>query len=86
MNTNNTERKSWKEMTIQEVNELSKKQCSTCIYCSKENPSQISKPCDYIIIEGHRRGCDPRDCREQGVYKAANGKRRRAVWRSKVKN
>lgn len=87
INLESEKRKPWREMTVQEVNELSRKQCNTCIYCSKENASShIAKPCDYITIEGHMRGCDPRDCKKFGIYKFAKEKKRRAAWRSKVKN
>lgn len=87
INLENKERKPWREMTVQEINELSRKQCGTCKYYSKESPStQIAKACDCITIEGHRRGCDPRDCKKMGIYEYAETRKRRTAWRSKVRN
>lgn len=33
--------------------------CKTCIYQSREK--QVNG-CDYILMEGHSRGCDVEDC------------------------
>lgn len=73
-------------MTTAEINELSRTQCSRCKYYPKENQTHtVAKPCDYIGIVGHRRGCDPRDCIKEGKFELAESKRKRSIWKSKVR-
>ena len=33
------------------------KRCEKCFYWDK-----YTKTCDYILVEGHSRGCDAKDC------------------------
>lgn len=74
-------------MTVQEINELSRTQCANCKYYSSDSQtSAVAKPCDYIGITGHRRGCDPRDCVKEGIFEYAEKKKRRTVWRAKTQS
>ena len=42
-----------------------------------ENAWSTNATCDYILIEEHSRGCDPRDCVKNGIFKKkARGKSR----------
>lgn len=80
-------RKPWRLMTTQEINELSRTQCAHCKYYGKESQTAgVAKPCDYIGIVGHRRGCDPRDCVKMGIFEYADEKKRRTAWRAKTKS
>lgn len=40
-----------------------------------------SSTCDYIDIEGHRRGCSPLECKEKGIFTPRQGSRKRKVRR-----
>ena len=65
-------RKPWGELSEAEIREVKMKWCNKCYYRSKINGESCyssSFTCDYILIVGHSRGCDPRDCVEKGVYK-----------------
>ena len=61
-----------------EIIGLKRRQCSKCDYYSKsENAWSTNATCDYILIEEHSRGCDPRDCVKNGIFKKkARGKSR----------
>ena len=63
-------KKLWSEMTERQVNELKEKQCRKCVYFAKSQTSSVaSSTCEYLAIEGHRRGCSPLDCVERGIFK-----------------
>ena len=63
-------KKAWSEMTEAEVNALKRKQCKKCIYFTKSQTSSVvSGICEYLAMEGHRRGCSPLDCVERGIFK-----------------
>ena len=76
-------RKPWREMTPIEITKLKQAQCIKCKYFAMAgvgNEENVSnKTCDYILIVGHSRGCDPRDCVNAGIFKKRNKnyKRRR---------
>ena len=61
-----------------EIANLKRRQCSKCDYYSRtENAWSASATCDYILIEEHSRGCDPRDCVKNGIFKkTSRGKSR----------
>lgn len=65
------DRKKWEELSGNEISDIKIHQCSKCRYYSKLSPSayKTNATCDYILIEGHSRGCDPRDCIENGFFK-----------------
>ena len=64
------DRKPWEELKRAEIADLKRRQCSKCDYYSKtENAWSVSATCDYILIEEHSRGCDPRDCVKNGIFK-----------------
>lgn len=64
------DRKPWEELKRAEIADLKRRQCSKCDYYSKtENAWSASATCDYILIEEHSRGCDPRDCVKNGIFK-----------------
>lgn len=69
-------KKLWSEMTERQVNELKEKQCRKCVYFAKSQTSSVvSGICEYLAIEGHRRGCSPLDCVERGIFKPRKRKR-----------
>lgn len=72
------DRKPWEKLKRTEIADLKRRQCSKCDYYSKtENAWSVSATCDYILIEEHSRGCDPRDCVKNGIFKKkARGKSR----------
>lgn len=77
-------RKPYKDLTKKEILDRKEKVCVKCKYSSITNGRSIKKKseliyltCDYILIEGHRRGCDPRDCVEKGVFKPKGSFKRR---------
>lgn len=72
------DRKPWRELKSTEIIGLKRRQCSKCDYYSKsENAWSTNATCDYILIEEHSRGCDPRDCVKNGIFKKkARGKTR----------
>lgn len=81
-------RKPWKNLTNSEILKLSREQCVDCKYYSRVSltASKINS-CDYIGIEGHMRGCDPRDCVVNGIYqKRKSKKKRQPAWRCKTNN
>lgn len=71
--------KKWSEMTEQEVNSHKRKQCVKCQYLSRQNGKSVisAVPCDYLIVNGHSRGCSPLDCKIFGVFKPVENIRRR---------
>ena len=77
----NTERKPWKDMSEKEINDLKRMQCVKCQYLSRAGANTdrtaAALTCDYIAVHGHSRGCDPRDCVENGVFKKRKGARRK---------
>lgn len=77
------ERKAWAELSQAEVAELKRKQCCKCAYFSRNGTTDLlNATCDYILDEGHRRPCDPRDCVEKGVFipkKKDKRKRRKTI-------
>lgn len=69
-------KKAWSEMTERQINELKEKQCRKCIYFTKSQTSSVvSGICEYLAIEGRRRGCSPLDCVELGIFKPRNNKK-----------
>ena len=63
-------KKAWSEMTEAEVNTLKRKQCEKCVYFTKsQTKSVVSGICEYLAMEGHRRGCSPLDCVKRGIFK-----------------
>lgn len=69
-------KKLWSEMTERQVNELKEKQCRKCVYFTKSQTSSVvSGICEYLAIEGHRRGCSPLDCVELGIFKPRKNKK-----------
>ena len=63
-------KKAWSEMTERQVNELKEKQCRKCAYFTESQTSSVvSGICEYLAMEGHRRGCSPLDCVERGIFK-----------------
>lgn len=65
------DRKKWEELSENEILNTKAHQCSKCRYYSKLNAGtcKANTTCDYILIEGHSRGCDPRDCIKKGFFK-----------------
>lgn len=76
-------RKAWSELSTAEVAELKRKQCCKYAYFSRNGTTDLlNATCDYILDEGHRRPCDPRDCVEKGVFipkKKDKRKRRKKI-------
>lgn len=66
-------KKQWKDMSEKEVLKFKKAQCSRCVYLAGQiggsNGVYSNRTCDYITIEGHRRGCSPLECVEKGIFK-----------------
>lgn len=62
--------KRWADMTSMEIYHLKQNQCCRCYYFSlgqgKEN---VCGTCDYLIVEGHSRGCSPLECVDKGVFR-----------------
>lgn len=55
--------KKWSEMTEAEINQLKSRQCIRCAYLIRQTGNHYATMmCDYILIEGHRRGCSPLEC------------------------
>ena len=71
------DRKSWEELKNSEIFRLKKHQCAKCHYYSTLNKGayRTNATCDYILIEGHSRKCDPRDCIVKGRFKPKNRKK-----------
>lgn len=65
------DRKKWGALSGNEISSIKTYQCSKCRYYSKLSPGayKTNATCDYILIEGHSRGCDPRDCVKNGLFK-----------------
>jgi len=51
-------------------------ECKDCIYLGKAG-QEIT--CDYILIKGHSRPCDAKDCKRYGVYQ--KGDIQKTYWR-----
>ena len=64
------DRKPWRELKSTEIIVLKRRQCSKCDYYSKrENALSTNASFDYMLIVEHSRGCDPRDCVKNGIFK-----------------
>lgn len=51
--------------------------CLKCRYFSTSVKEQIGlATCDYMLMEGHRRPCHPMMCREEGIWKHRDRKRK----------
>lgn len=71
------DRKPWRGLGKEEISDLKRVQCVKCDYYSKtEGAWNVNATCDYLLIEGHSRGCDPRDCAEKGFFKPKTKKSR----------
>lgn len=82
--------KDWAARTDNEIWALKKKQCSKCYYFSVSKGTHVTVgTCDYILLEGHTRGCSPFECKEKGIFRPRNVKKKKkalkAVLRGKVK-
>lgn len=82
------ERKKWEELSRAEVATLKLKQCSKCVYFSRNGTTDlINATCDYILDDirnpnHHKRPCEPRDCIEKGIFipkKKDRRKRRKKI-------
>lgn len=78
-------RKPYKDLTKKEILDRKEKVCVKCKYSSvtskrkqKDAKDMGYVTCDYILIVGHSRGCDPRDCVEKGIFEPKGNFRRRA--------
>ena len=72
-----SDRKPWRELKNTEISNLKRVQCVKCDYYSKTAGTwNTNATCDYILMEGHSRGCDPRDCIENGLFKKKSRKSR----------
>jgi hypothetical protein len=70
-------KKKWKDMTEQEINQLKRKQCSSCAYFMSIKRGATLAMCNYIELTGSSRGCSPLECKEKGKYKAKAGRRKK---------
>lgn len=62
--------KKWSEVTGKEIYRIKQQQCAKCYYFSRaQGDISSGSTCDYILIEGHRRGCSPLQCQEKGIFK-----------------
>lgn len=78
-------RKPHKDLTKAKLYKRKSQVCIKCKYSSitstrkQKDPKDMGRvTCDYILIVGHSRGCDPRDCVEKGVFEPKGNFRRRA--------
>lgn len=72
--------KPWRLMTDKEISRLKATQCQHCVYFSKAGTSIISSgTCDYILMEGHSRGCLPTECITKGFFRKAKSSKRRVT-------
>lgn len=60
-------RKPYQNLTRIEIYRRKQNVCVNCEYFSREGVGNSgknvsNKTCDYLLINGHSRGCDPRDC------------------------
>ena len=62
-----SERKSWDCLREAEIKRIKNKNCKDCKY-QWYNGWRIAG-CNYSVITGRCRLCDPRDCRQLGYYK-----------------
>lgn len=71
--------KQWSELTEAEINQNKKKHCEKCLYFSRGGGTNTNgaRYCEYLLIEGHMRGCSPLKCREKGTFKPRPKDRRR---------
>ena len=77
-------RKPYRNLTRIEIYRRKQNVCVNCEFFSREGVGNSgknvsNKTCDYLLITGHSRGCDPRDCVSAGIFKKRkkNYKRRR---------
>ena len=73
--------KRWREYTTEEITRLKEKQCVKCEYYSHGGGGRdniIAGTCDYILKEGHSRGCSPFERRAIGIFKPKGKRRRKA--------
>lgn len=62
--------KLWSDMTDTDIYRLKQQQCAKCFYYSQGSSSaKATGTCEYMKIEGHRRGCSPLKCKENGLFK-----------------
>lgn len=54
----------WKDYKLGEIIFVKRKLCSSCIYHKKVTgfTGGATSYCDYLSMEGHRRGCRPEMC------------------------
>lgn len=75
-------KKPWNEMSEKDILRLKRDQCIKCAYLSGQiggnKRASSNRVCDYIAIEGHRRGCSPLECIEKGIFKPKKGGGRNA--------
>lgn len=72
--------KKWSEMTVKEIIQLKRTQCSKCLYYSRATTTNASSSCcEYLIIKGHSRGCSPLECKERGIFNPKPRRRRKKV-------
>jgi len=65
-------KKKWREYTEKEINDNKRGTCATCIYHARIGvTSKYSKRewmgaiyCAYILLTGHKRNCDPMNCKK----------------------
>ena len=82
--------KDWATRTDEEIWALKKKQCSKCYYFSVSKGTHVTVgTCDYILLEGHTRGCSPFECKEKGIFRPRNVKKKKkamqVAFRGKVR-
>ena len=68
--------KPYRLRTEKEIQQLKRKQCFKCEYFMTGSKTKIGGTCGYILQNHHRRGCDPFQCKEAGVFKPRTRKRR----------
>lgn len=51
----------------------SQEHCRKCYYRAQ---ASVGGTCDYILVEGHRRGCRPEQCIEKGVFRPRDSGRK----------
>ena len=80
----------WARMTDAEISEHKNNVCVKCHYYSfgsggNNEPSRRYGLCDYILIEGHSRGCSPFECVEKGIFvRKSRGRKKKGMRVRKV--
>ena len=63
--------------TQEEIWKLKHDQCCKCFYYDKgEGSSETTGSCDYILFENKLRGCSPFECKEKGIFKPRDNRKR----------